>query len=496
MKDKNQISVVKLSDEPATEADETPEFESISQIWRNAIVLSVVFLVLFTAFGPVQDLQSSLFKEGGMGTTVLAILYGAFVISGFLVVTPLINSIGSKWTLVISIVCYITYVAAHFHATWGVFIPAAVMAGMGAAPLWAAKGHYLNTLAHDYAKKKGVSNDAAVNLFFGVFYLFMTSSSVWGNIISSQVLTPSDANYSIAPLSAEELKLCGKAFCPQNTAGNNTNLLRPPESKLYMLAGIYTGCTCIALIIVSTLLQKLPVEMHKSGGLCAKANCKPKLLIAAFLQLKDKRQLLLIPITIHTGLQHAFFGSDYTQAFITCSFGNWWVGYAIICYGTAGAICSLLFGKLVQFVGRIPFFTLAAAVNVTLITIYLSTDITPDNIYRYLIYAAIWGMGDSTWRTQTLSLYGVIFRDNSEAAFSNSMLWKSMGYITAFAYQSRLCFSIKAYILLANLGLGMIGYFTVEYIEYRKCRAAYKFGTAKERKKDVQLSFMAYVDLP
>ena len=40
--------------------------------------------------------------------------------------------------------CYILFMVAHFYATWGLFIPTAIILGIGAAPLWTSKGQYLN----------------------------------------------------------------------------------------------------------------------------------------------------------------------------------------------------------------------------------------------------------------------------------------------------------------------------------------------------------------
>lgn len=67
-----------------------------------------------------------------------------------------------------------------------------------------------------------------------------------------------------------------------------------------------------------------------------------------------------------------------------------------------------------------------------------------------------------------VALYGVLFKDNGEAAFSNYRVWESFGFIFAFGYQSHLCLNIKAYILVSVLGLGLIGYGIVEYIEWKK----------------------------
>ena len=42
-------------------------------------------------------------------------------------------------------------------------------------------------------------------------------------------------------------------------------------------------------------------------------------------------------------------------------------------------------------------------------------------------------------------------------------MWESLGFIVAFAYSSFLCTSVKLYVLLSVLVIGMIGYGIVEY---------------------------------
>ena len=48
----------------------------------------------------------------------------------------------------------------------------------------------------------------------------------------------------------------------------------------------------------------------------------------------------------------------YFQSFITCSIGIWNVGFIMICYGVVDSLCSVIFGRLVQYCGHIPFFIL------------------------------------------------------------------------------------------------------------------------------------------
>lgn len=54
---------------------------------------------------------------------------------------------GCKFSLAAAMACYILYMVAHFYATWGLFIPAGVLLGLGASTLWTAKGQYLNLVS-------------------------------------------------------------------------------------------------------------------------------------------------------------------------------------------------------------------------------------------------------------------------------------------------------------------------------------------------------------
>ena len=60
------------------------------------------------------------------------------------------------------------------------------------------------------------------------------------------------------------------------------------------------------------------------------------------------------------------------------------------------------------------------------------------------------------------ALYGSIFTDSSEAAFSNYRMWESLGFIIAFAYSNFLCTLIKTIVLTSVLVIGMTGFFATE----------------------------------
>ena len=53
----------------------------------------------------------------------------------------------------------------------------------------------------------------------------------------------------------------------------------------------------------------------------------------------------------------------YFQSFVGCALGIENIGYVMICYGITDAVCSMSFGRLVQFVGHIPFFILGKHIS-------------------------------------------------------------------------------------------------------------------------------------
>lgn len=70
-------------------------------------------------------------------------------------------------------------------------IPTSVILGLGGAPLWSAKCTYLTIAGNSYAEKAGKIGKDIINQYFGVFFLIFQSSGIWGNLISSLILSQS-----------------------------------------------------------------------------------------------------------------------------------------------------------------------------------------------------------------------------------------------------------------------------------------------------------------
>jgi hypothetical protein len=89
------------------------------------------------------------------------------------------------------------------------------------------------------------------------------------------------------------------------------------------------------------------------------------------------------------------------------------VGYVMICFGVVNAICSLLFGTLMKFIGRSPLMALGFIVHCCLIWILVVWRPHPNNPKIFFTISGLWGVGDAVWQTQVNGNYHVfIFNVN------------------------------------------------------------------------------------
>ncbi|CAH1798683.1 unnamed protein product [Owenia fusiformis] len=492
-----------------------------TRILKNITVVSFAFLLNFTAYQSLQSLQSSLNRVEGLGTAGLAVLYASLLVSSVFLPKAIIKRIGCKWTISAALFCYTIYIGANFYATWATIIPASIVVGLCAAPLWTAKCTYLTESAVVYAKMNEEKAESVINKFFGIFFMAFQSGQIWGNIISSQVLNKRSGN-DTEPVPESELQFCGAAYCTERTNSSNSNLEKPPINQVYMLCGIYAACSFISSIIIALFLD--PLNQHADDKTQPKSQpknydeskdytnmsselknrrderdvnektkiriddsvedrsnkFKPEQLIATFKHFKHFNQVLLIPLTIFTGLEQAFFAGDYTKSYVSCALGIFMVGYVVICFGVCDAIFSFTFGRLVKYINRWPLIAGAAALHYGILITALLWQPRPSSLPIFFLIAGLWGMADAVWQTQINSLYGTLFSFESEAAFSSYKLLESIGFVMAFGYSNYLCATVKIYILIGFLTAGILGYITIEIRPMKCCSKSEEFDVTND----------------
>ncbi|XP_063607088.1 UNC93-like protein [Penaeus indicus] len=433
-------------------------------IFKNIIVISVAFTFLFTSYNSMSNLQSSINKVDG--TAAQTALYAAFVFSCCFLPTWMIKRLQEKYTMAACMLCYSTYMAAQFYPRIYTLVPTAMVVGLGAAPMWSAKCTYLTKVGTIYADLVGVNSDVIITRFFGIFFLFFQSTQVWGNVISSTVLSMGVAGEN---KTEEDLQRCGYRFCPLDAYENDgaSNSTEIPLWQRYTMSSIYLVFALLSSVIVILFVDQLSTFERKGPSSPDDDEPTLKLLAKTFVHIRHPYQVLIIPITIWSGLEQAFLSADFTAAYVSCGLGVHMVGYVMICYGVCDAVCSYSFSPLIKIVGRVPVFTLGALVNLGVIITLRYWTPTPDDLPVFFVLAGLWGVADAVWQTQINALYGVIFPGESEAAFSNYRLWESTGFIISYACSSLICIEPKVIILLVFLLLGVLGYYAVEFLERR-----------------------------
>ncbi len=71
----------------------------------------------------MANLQSSLNSDQGLGTASLATIYITIIISCLFLPPIMIKNIGLKWTIVISQICYLLFIAANMYPKWYILMP-------------------------------------------------------------------------------------------------------------------------------------------------------------------------------------------------------------------------------------------------------------------------------------------------------------------------------------------------------------------------------------
>ena len=179
--------------QPQRECESTTGNISKSQ-WRyrkNLFILSLSFILVFTAFRSIQNLQSSLNSAGHLGVIAMGCVHGTMFLT-CLFAPVLINKLTSKWTIVLGLLFYLFWIAANFYPHFYTLIPTSIGVGFGQSLAWGAQVTYIQKLAVDYADVSQELTQQELYKFNGIFLALFQTSHIWGNLVSSLMLPYSD----------------------------------------------------------------------------------------------------------------------------------------------------------------------------------------------------------------------------------------------------------------------------------------------------------------
>ncbi len=271
-------------------------------VYRNSAGLGFAFLVVFSAFQGLQNLQSVLHSEGGLGLASLSILYSFFTLSCF--ITPgIIQILGTKYAILIGFVCHLIYTTANFYPSWYTLVPASVVIGLGSGPIWAASSSHIVKVCVIGASALGLDLNLLISSQVGIFFSIFRMSQIPGNLASSLIFFPYSSNETVGYDNFTSDDLC--------TQEDDRILDR---EYLYSLVSVYFIMISCGIIVHLVMVSNLHTEKEK--GLTRKKKLKLYFLdplLDMLKTMKDYKMILVTPISVTVGMEQSFLFGTYTQ---------------------------------------------------------------------------------------------------------------------------------------------------------------------------------------
>jgi len=279
--------------------EKSTSFLSRDKGWvsRNVYGVSVSMVMVFTAFVGLQNLQSTINSDDGLGVISLSVLYGMFALVSPL--TPIILRIfGTKYALLIGYVCHLIYTLTNFVPSWYTLIPSSVILGLASAPIWAAVGSHFAEIAIIASSTFKQEQSHLISEFTAIFFFVFQFSQLPGNIVSSLTLFPYNNN------TTPNLSCIYLEDSPTEV-----------PTLFYALVAAYTIFISIGIGILLFTVSKVKMVRHynetESDSWLVMYVKLPMLELLNVIS--NWRMIMLLPMALYIGLEMGFSYGTFTK---------------------------------------------------------------------------------------------------------------------------------------------------------------------------------------
>ena len=433
---------------------------SREKILKNVLVLDTLFLLIDISYNGLGTIQSSLHADDGVGTTTTSVIYGVFALSS-LFFTPLIIRIcGLKWTIVISMFPALLWIAANGVGVWATMIPASILVGLFGAPVWIAHGSYTMEMAKEYAKQTNQMVDKVATLFYGLFGTFRMTGYVFGDIISSTVLSKGRSENFSEPDDETIEQYCGMNDCPWLEM-NITTFEDPPKTVVWSLLAVYATFNVIAIIIGCIFLdplpqylqpEKQPIKQDISG-----------LLVSVIKLIKTRRIWFLIMMNIYSSSISVFLYADFSRSWVTCALGIWMVGMVFMVCHILSAIMCVTSGFLAGYTQRFPFIIFSLVIILATMLYIVFWPINKYDEWVYFIMISGISLHKSIFDPIMIALHVIAYPNNAQGSLGCYNFFWCVNATIMYGYSYYICSDIKVYIQFGMISVGYLGYFLIDW---------------------------------
>ncbi|CAF0790237.1 unnamed protein product [Adineta steineri] len=358
----------------------------------NFSILCLTFILVYTSYNAITNLQSSIHTDKTVGYYSLAIISGCSVLSCLFFTNLLIFVAGYKWTIVLAQVGFLLYIAANMYPKVWIIYPASVICGIFRAGFWTALSAYVTDLSA--GGESGPIADAIINKYFGIFFSAFQTSQIWGNLVTYLVLRDSPKNLPINNGNSSESH-CGAEYAENEQQGNGgLNIIS--GTTTYILHGVFMGLIVVS-IILSIIMLDQKRKWEKATSIKDLLVDSRHFIVSTFKQMKSIKQLFLLPLAFWIGTSEAFLFGIFTSSFITCTTDLSYVGLIMIAYGVASSIFSVIVGILGKYNIRIPCYIVTALLCYSSYTVMLLWNPLSSQIYILFILVGMQGIASAIW---------------------------------------------------------------------------------------------------
>ncbi|KAL6574717.1 hypothetical protein OROMI_012002 [Orobanche minor] len=411
---------------------------------RDVHILCWAFLLIFLAYGAVQNLESTINTEGDLGTTSLGILYVSLACFS-IVASLVVKKLGEKNALILGATGYWLFTAANLKPSWYTMMPTSLYLGFAASIIWVAEGTYLTSTAHSHANDYNLPEGTIVGKFNGEFWGIFALNQFFGNLLTLAMLRDEKGG----------------------STGGTTLLLVVFLCSITL--GIILMCFLSKRNVKEERLQDFPVTFSSSVGSLLKSILK---------LLLDIRLLLVIPLMAYSGLYKSFVWAEYTKEIVKPTLGERGVGGAMAVYGLFDAVSSLACGRLTSGLSSITVIVSGGALIqlIVLVWVLLKYSVGGGVLGTLvpLLIGALWGIGEGVFNTQISALLGILFKHNLEGAFAQLKMWQSVSVAVIFFISTSLSLQTMVVIMLVALCISVVGFLflTLKVEKAFSCRAS------------------------
>lgn len=286
-------------------------------LMKNMLTLAISSLFVLTAFVALQNLQSSLYGQSGIGVYTMSLFYAVSALS-CLYGPTLIRRICPNWTVILTFVMFAIYISTHFYPAPYVIVPSSVLLALFYGPFLCAQSTFLMLLASKYSSSKGALQDKVIQRFLRLFYFMYNSSQIWGNLISSVILSNGSSKLPSKAHSSHFKSTVCKLDLPLHFSDigrfNSTIAYSISSTMSLTLISAYLISVLIGVAIVTSLLEKIEMFISQDPKERSHLRITFVRIFSLIFGCKRKSKLRsILPLVFFIGVEQGFMYSDFTK---------------------------------------------------------------------------------------------------------------------------------------------------------------------------------------